>query len=188
MSRSKHTETCSVIGCERSFYAKDFCYAHWERWRAHGDPQADLPLKAQYQFPENLARRLLFCPPTTMPTGCIEYTGSRSRGGYGTVSVGGGTNRPAHRASYELVRGPIPDGLQLDHLCRNRICVNPAHLEPVTQRENLMRGEGPSAVHARQTHCVNGHEFTPENTYYDAKRNRRTCRACSRERQRRRRS
>ena len=70
----------------------------------------------------------------------------------------------AHRIAYELTVGPIPDGMQVDHLCRNRGCVNPAHLEVVTQTENLMRGDGPAARNARKTHCKRGHEFTPDNT------------------------
>ena len=71
----------------------------------------------------------------------------------------------AHRWVYEHMMGPIPAGLELDHLCRNRSCVNPAHLEPVTHRVNVLRGLCPPAVNARKTHCVKGHEYTPENTY-----------------------
>src|SRR5690606_27636904 len=71
----------------------------------------------------------------------------------------------AHVASYELHVGPVPDGLVLDHLCRNRACINPSHMEPVPNRVNVLRGEGPTAVNARKTHCVNGHEFSAENTH-----------------------
>jgi hypothetical protein len=74
--------------------------------------------------------------------GCWLWTGARLRGGYGTINAGGhaATSLLAHRVAYELVRGPIPDGLQIDHLCRNRACVNPYHMEPVSQAENLRRG------------------------------------------------
>lgn len=65
----------------------------------------------------------------------------------------------AHRLVYELLVGPIPDGLQLDHLCRNRGCVRPDHLEPVTRRTNILRGTGPSAIHARKTQCPHGHPY-----------------------------
>ncbi|WP_414654556.1 HNH endonuclease signature motif containing protein [Intrasporangium sp.] len=77
--------------------------------------------------------------------------------------------------------GPIPEGLVLDHLCRNRACCNPAHLEPVTIRENILRGEP-----ANRTHCPHGHAYTPENTRID--NNMRSCRTCIRERARRRRA
>ena len=82
----------------------------------------------------------------------------------------------AHRVSYELFRGPIPDGLQIDHLCRIRHCVNPDHLEAVTQRENILRGTSPSAKAAARDACINGHPYTPENTKLF--RGDRQCRTC----------
>lgn len=84
-----------------------------------------------------------------------------------------------HRVAYEAWVGPIPEGRVIDHLCRQRACVNPAHLEPVTTMENLHRGEGLTATEAAQTHCHNGHEFTPANTYYRQDRTGRICRACA---------
>ena len=98
--------------------------------------------------------------------------------GYGVVAIGGRTLR-VHRHIYEQVVQPVPVGLDLDHLCRNRACFNPAHLEPVTSRENTMRGAGVAPAKAAQTHCVHGHEFTPENTYTKAN-GCRSCRTCSR--------
>ncbi len=108
-------------------------------------------------------------------TECWEWAGTRFRG-YGMIGVRGLENRRAHRVSYETFVGPIPDGLTIDHLCRNRGCVNPAHLEPVTNKVNVLRGVGPTAVNARKTHCCRGHEFTPENTLLSS--GRRYCRAC----------
>jgi hypothetical protein len=82
---------------------------------------------------------------------------------YGVFSLHG-RQCYAHRVAYELFRKPIPKDLQIDHLCRKRDCVNPAHLRAVTQQENLISGEGSTAINFRKTHCKRGHEFTPENT------------------------
>lgn len=83
----------------------------------------------------------------------------------------------AHRAAYQYLRGPIPDGLQLDHLCWVRRCVNPAHLEVVTARVNTLRGENPAAQNARKTHCHRGHPFDEANTYWRPDGGR-DCKAC----------
>ncbi len=112
---------------------------------------------------------------------CWEWIGSRpARMRYGIACVDGKT-RVAHRAFYEHSIGKVPAGLELDHLCRNRYCVNPSHLEPVTHKENVLRGISPSAIHAKKTHCVHGHKYTPENTLiYDG--GRRRCRICTNKR------
>lgn len=109
---------------------------------------------------------------------CWGWSGVRSPSGYSRFDEASGPTVQAHRYAYELLVGPIPDGYQLDHLCRNRWCVNPAHLEPVTQRENLRRGEGWSGVNAQKNACNYGHLFTPANTYtnYVGRR----CRECQR--------
>lgn len=116
------------------------------------------------------------------PDGCWIWTGATIRG-YGEVMTGSraeGTKRPllTHRVTYEHFSGPIPDGLELDHLCRQPLCCNPAHLEPVTHRENMLRGVGTiAAVNAAKTHCPHGHPYSPENTAVWADGQRR-CRAC----------
>ncbi len=87
---------------------------------------------------------------------CWNWNGSRNADGYGQFHRNG-SNIGAHRYSYELNVDKIPEGLVIDHLCRNRSCVNPAHLEPVTQKENCLRGTSPWANNARKTHCKYGH-------------------------------
>ena len=109
--------------------------------------------------------------------GCIEWTGRLDIGGYGTLSVNSRAIK-AHRVSYMLYKGQIPEGLQIDHLCRNRKCVNPEHLEAVTQKINVLRGESPTAKNARKTHCWHGHELTKENTFYFTDRPFRCCKIC----------
>lgn len=112
---------------------------------------------------------------------CWFWTGTVDTSGYAVLARhlrGRWRNTLAHRFAYELLVGPIPEGLQLDHLCRIRYCVNPEHMEVVTLQENLRRGFGFAAVNSRKTHCIHGHEFTPENTYvFDGHRR---CRACHR--------
>jgi len=98
-------------------------------------------------------------------TGCWVFGGGLDTWGYGAVSDEDGHKRGAHRVLYEKLIGPIPDGLTLDHLCRNRRCCNPRHLEPVTIKTNLLRGFGVAANNARKTHCRNGHAFDADNTY-----------------------
>jgi hypothetical protein len=126
--------------------------------------------------------RIRFYARPDEATGCWIWTGTRTRHGYGVVwDRSQGRNRKAHRVAYEELIGPIPDGLPLDHLCRNPPCCNPAHLEPVTPQINSLRGETIAAVHAAAIQCPQGHEYTPENTY-SSKRGERDCRICRRTR------
>jgi hypothetical protein len=111
------------------------------------------------------------------PGECWLWTGNQTHG-YGSIRVEGHHLR-VHRVVYEAMRGPIPEGLTIDHLCRVRNCVNPAHLEPVTAVENVMRGETITGINARKTHCVHGHPFDAENTRIRPDGSR-ACRECKR--------
>ena len=108
-------------------------------------------------------------------SGCWEWTGYLDKDGYGTfwsrnVTLG------AHRFAFEYYYGAICPDLTINHLCRNRRCVNPEHLEQITNKENVLKGVGLTAINARKTHCMRGHEFTPENTYSYS--NQRICKIC----------
>ena len=113
-------------------------------------------------------------------TGCWNWLGTLSDKGYGLYN-----HKRAHRVFYEMHIGPIADGLVIDHLCRNRACVNPAHLEPVTQAENTNRGLfGAGKLRPLASHCAHGHEFTEDNTYWLSRSDKphpiRRCRKCRR--------
>jgi hypothetical protein len=126
----------------------------------------------------------------TMPepnTGCWLWTSGIDRDGYAQFfeGRGPGNEQRGHRFAYKQFVGPIPEGLILDHLCRNRGCVNPAHHEPVTNRENVMRGRRPLG---ERTHCPRGHEFNEVNTHWPKNQRGRKCRRCHAEQERRRRA
>jgi len=129
---------------------------------------------------ERLYRRLVPCPDDGCQ--CLLWVGYVTPKGYGYIAVGR-KMRKVHRVAWELDNGRIPDGLTIDHVkawgCRHRHCANVAHLEPVTMRENLLRGDTIAAAHAAQTHCTNGHLFDDANTYRD-RRGWRRCRTCDR--------
>lgn len=129
---------------------------------------------------EAVARRVVGrC--TLTESNCWEYGGNIVNG-YGQVwcdSRADDSRRPdyCHRVTYQAFVGPIPDGLHIDHLCRNRACCNPWHLEPVTRKENILRGEGRAAKNARKTHCKRGHELSGDNLVL-VERDRGTFRRC----------
>ena len=122
--------------------------------------------------------RELFWSRVQKGEGCWFWTAGRISTGYGAfVHYKTRTSVLAHRFAYNDLIGPIPDGLVIDHLCNNKICVNPAHLRVTTHRENILRGTGQSAINAKKTHCPYGHELFGNNMRYD-KRGRRICKAC----------
>lgn len=115
---------------------------------------------------------------------CIIWEKGKTALGYGQVTVDG-KRRYVHVVTYEGVHGPVPSGMEIDHLCGNTSCYNIEHLEAVTHRENTRRGSGWAGMNARKTHCARGHEFTPENTYIRPDTKGRVCRACKRDNDRR---
>jgi hypothetical protein len=144
---------------------------------------------------EEWVRKRLESARIRLANGCLVWrrpmAASRKYAVMGTLAENGrGLYAMVHRLAYRLDRGPIPLHLELDHLCRNQACSNPEHLEAVSHRVNVLRGAGTSAINARRTHCIRGHEFSGENLGWD--KGRRTCRAClrtkERERSRRRRA
>lgn len=129
-----------------------------------------------FAVPSDTAERIL--SRVTVTGDCWIWTAGLTGNGYAALRHEGKMVL-AHRLSYELHVGPILEGLVIDHLCRNRACVNPAHLEPVTNRVNILRGESPSALAAIATHCKHGHEFTSTNTRIK-RSGKRSCRECDR--------
>lgn len=118
---------------------------------------------------ERLTRRIV-----VNENGCWVWQAYKNQGGYGCLAVNG-RKESAHRASHMAFKGPIPPGLDIDHLCRNRACINPDHLEAVTRQVNVLRGMNACANHARKTHCKRGHELTPT---VEQGRSRRRCLTC----------
>lgn len=173
-------QVCVIAGCERPAHARGWCGTHYTRWHKFGDP-TQVTMR-HYQTRSDEER---FWAKVDKSGDCWLWTARINSCGYGTFSAraNGWVPRMAHRLAYEYLIGPIPVGLQLDHLCRNRACVNPEHCEPVTGRENTLRGVTLAAANAAKTHCIRGHEFTPENTNVGPSGARR-CRTCSALRQR----
>ncbi len=162
---------CSIDGCGNIVDARGYCQKHYRRWRAHGDP-LHTPPSALDRFHEKYV--------TDAVTGCMIWTAHRNADGYGQFGVDGKTVS-AHRFAYEQFVGAIPDGLVIDHLCRNRACCNPHHLRVCTRRENTLApgSEAPAAIHAAKTHCPDGHPYNDANTR--VYRGKRQCRECRRQ-------
>lgn len=145
---------------------------HYSRWKRHGDP---LVVLKDHTPPEQRWRTSYI----EDGNGCWVWQGVKSRG-YGIISCGAHSQKFAHRFVFELLVGKVPEGTELDHLCRNRACIRPDHLEPVPHEVNVQRGEA-GIANSSKTHCKHGHEFTAANTYHPAGQpNRRACVACQR--------
>lgn len=157
---------CADPNCTRPHHARGLCHRHYQLATRRGVLAPRRRLSVEERFWAKVEKR----------AGCWIWRGAVSTGTtYGSFYVDRATKVGAHRYSYTLLRGAIPEGSDLDHLCRQRLCVNPDHLEPVTRQENVQRG---SWGHAMRKHCKHGHPYTPENTHFY--RGARRCRECNR--------
>jgi HNH endonuclease len=166
--------TCTIENCTKPHFGLGYCNAHYARFKKYGDATF-------LKRPPNLSIEERFLRYVQKTENCWLWLGHISRLGYGSFFSRQFQSSQAHRVSYQLFIGEVPKELTLDHLCRVRHCVNPDHLEPVTLRENILRGTGPSAILARRTHCKHGHPWDESNTIYYANPKgvpKRHCRQC----------
>jgi hypothetical protein len=174
MTARKYGPICSYPECGRPHNARGLCGAHGAMQR-RGETLR--PLQNRTGPIARTAAARFADKVRVAASGCHVWTGGKTLNGYGTFAVEtahrGGTRDLAHRWAYEQTVGPIPAGYDIDHLCRNRACVNVEHLEPVTRQENIRRAA------AAKTACHAGHPYTPENTYVRPGTVHRTCRICA---------
>lgn len=181
--------------CDRPVKTRGWCQTHYMRWYATGDVEGDRPIGRRIKG----ERPRLLANYAVSESGCWLPTRKAGSRGYTEFIRDDGRKQLRHRAAYEILVGPIPDGMQLDHLCHNvdatcaggwtclhRKCFNPAHLEPVTQSVNQRRSPHTGVVLAARerakTHCPQGHEYTPENTHISVNTGGRICKECNRAR------
>lgn len=170
---------CSVKGCATRCAANGMCDMHYRRWKKHGDPLVisdyktpAIPVESRFWSKVDKTGPV---PPERPDLGrCWLWTASTIKSGYGVVRADGRSRR-AHVVAYELLVGPVPAGMELDHLCGVKPCVRPSHLEPVTHGENVRRGLSGSNM-AAKTHCPKDHPYDEANTY--RYKGRRYCRRC----------
>lgn len=169
---------CTVNDCPGRVLARGWCRKHYTRWYETKSLELGVRKRGNHVKVRSVEER--FWPKVNKTETCWLWTSSKTKLGYGMIGAGpGGGQLMAHRVSWELSVGPIPDGLVIDHLCMVPSCVNPEHLEPVTVAENTRRGYSPSvgaAFQKAKTHCPQGHPYVKENMYVYG--NRRVCKTC----------
>jgi hypothetical protein len=134
--------------------------------------------KKEYGCSAYCSTVLMFWKDVEKTGTCWIWIGLKTPRGYGYIGTRDHKHILVHRFSYELHTGPIPEDLQIDHLCRNTLCVNPDHLEAVTATENILRSDSISTRNRLRTHCKNGHPFDEANTRWTPNRRERVCRTC----------
>lgn len=168
--------TCTVDGCSKAHHSHGLCSMHAQRLRRHGDPLTHgcrIVGDDVARFESYLSMGV--APAHAPDLGpCWLWTGGLTKDGYAIMASDLPTDS-AHRWSYRHHIGPLPDGLEMDHLCVVAHCVNPWHLDPVPHAENVRR------VNARKTHCPQGHEYTEANTRWQRNGTGRVCRTCQRQ-------
>lgn len=200
LPQSTTRRLCSIPGCTAWASRRGWCKKHYVRWKRHGDPQfccvgfgydhegevgcvilpkRVMPEEERFWPKVNRMGPLPIERPELGP--CWIWTGARTSAGYGQFSLSRASRLVgAHRWAYEHLVGSIAEGLQLDHLCRNPICVRPTHLEAVDAATNTLRGKAVSAANAKKTHCPQGHPYDLVNTRYRGRRRDRVCAICQR--------
>lgn len=162
---------CAANDCPATASKRGYCNAHYKRFRKWGDANV---------IHTSRTAEDRFWPKVDKSGECWTWTAALNHGGYGIFRSPAGYSNLAHRFAYQVIVGEIPEDMTLDHLCRNRVCVNPAHLDPVPSDENKRRGLTHRLLNGMDFDCINGHAYTPENTYVNPNKNNDVrCRTCA---------